>query len=136
MPSPQTPAPGSESAGAAAPDAQVPTAAAPEESRAPAPKAPAPRTPPQKPVAPPEGARDAEVTALRKEVARLQSELDAERAAAIPAPEEAGSVAPPAGAAWGWLITVALLALAAGFVLGWRLLDRRIRRKYGGLRIY
>ena len=28
------------------------------------------------------------------------------------------------------------LALIAGFVLGWRMLDRRIRRKYGGLRIY
>jgi uncharacterized protein YgiM (DUF1202 family) len=37
-----------------------------------------------------------------------------------------------------WLVSsaVALLALAAGFALGWRMLDRRIRAKYGGLRIY
>jgi hypothetical protein len=34
------------------------------------------------------------------------------------------------------VLTAALLALVAGFVLGWRVLDRRIRRKYGGLRIY
>ena len=76
-----------------------------------------------------------EIAARRSALpAELQSALDAERAAAIPPPEEA--VAQPAGPAWGWLISVALLALAAGFVLGWRLLDRRIRRKYGGLRIY
>jgi hypothetical protein len=37
-----------------------------------------------------------------------------------------------------WLVTsaVALLALAVGFALGWRTLDKRIRAKYGGLRIY
>jgi hypothetical protein len=37
-----------------------------------------------------------------------------------------------------WLVAfgVALLALAVGFALGWRMLDRRIRAKYGGLRIY
>ena len=32
-----------------------------------------------------------------------------------------------------WLF---LLALILGFVIGWRTLDRRIRKKYGGLRIY
>jgi len=26
--------------------------------------------------------------------------------------------------------------LLTGFVLGWKTLDRRIRQKYGGLRIY
>jgi uncharacterized protein YgiM (DUF1202 family) len=37
-----------------------------------------------------------------------------------------------------WLVAsaVALLALAVGFALGWRTLDKRIRAKYGGLRIY
>jgi hypothetical protein len=30
----------------------------------------------------------------------------------------------------------ALACLGAGFVLGWRMLDKRIRAKYGGLRIY
>jgi len=37
---------------------------------------------------------------------------------------------------WLWVIACALVALALGFVAGWRVLDRRIRRKYGGLRIY
>jgi hypothetical protein len=37
-----------------------------------------------------------------------------------------------------WLVTIAasLLMLVAGFMLGWRVLDKRIRAKYGGLRIY
>jgi hypothetical protein len=35
-----------------------------------------------------------------------------------------------------WLIASALVALACGFGLGWRVLDRRIRKRYGGLRIY
>jgi len=77
------------------------------------------------------------VAALRAEVNRLQSELDAERAAAAAPPvEEAAPAAPPARSLWGWLVATALLALAAGFLLGWRLLDRRIRARYGGLRIY
>jgi hypothetical protein len=37
-----------------------------------------------------------------------------------------------------WLVATAVsaLTLIAGFVLGWRVLDKRIRAKYGGLRIY
>jgi hypothetical protein len=31
---------------------------------------------------------------------------------------------------------ITLLALALGFALGWRMLDRTIRKKYGGLKIY
>ena len=91
------------------------------------------------PVAPtPEAAgRDPEVAALRAEVARLQSELDAERAAAVQPPsEEARPGVQPVRGAWVWLAATASLALALGSLLGWRLLDRRIRRKYGGLRIY
>jgi hypothetical protein len=68
-------------------------------------------------------------------VNRLQSELDAERAKALPPPEET-EAAPASRSPWGWLVVTALLALVGGFLLGWRLLDRRIRRKYGGLRIY
>jgi len=37
---------------------------------------------------------------------------------------------------WPWALGSALIALLVGFVLGWRTLDRSIRRKYGGLRIY
>jgi hypothetical protein len=133
------PAPGTETP--AAPEGEPPAAApaaAPQEAPAPAPRAPPPKPPPPKPptLTTPEPAHETEVAALRREVARLQSELDAERAAAVPTAEEAGPELPPVRAAWGWLIAVALLALAGGFLLGWRLLDRRIRRKYGGLRIY
>ena len=37
-----------------------------------------------------------------------------------------------------WLLALigGVAALVMGFVLGWRMLDRRIRAKYGGLRIY
>ena len=39
---------------------------------------------------------------------------------------------------YGLLVALiaAVIALAIGFALGWRMLDRRIRAKYGGPRIY
>ena len=37
---------------------------------------------------------------------------------------------------WRWLALSALLSLGTGFALGWWTLDRRVRAKYGGLRIY
>ncbi|HEY0766705.1 MAG TPA: SH3 domain-containing protein [Steroidobacteraceae bacterium] len=37
---------------------------------------------------------------------------------------------------WPWALGAALLALCVGFALGALVLDRHIRRKYGGLRIY
>jgi hypothetical protein len=48
---------------------------------------------------------------------------------------------PPRGsaagiAAWQRELAAALGAGVIGFGLGWRTLDRRIRRKYGGLKIY
>jgi hypothetical protein len=117
--------------------------ASPEASLAPAveppprpPKASAPRAAPAQPPPAAESAHEAEVAALRAEVNRLQSELDAERATALPPPPEETAAAASARSPWGWLAVTALLALAAGFLLGWRLLDRRIRRRYGGLRIY
>jgi hypothetical protein len=42
----------------------------------------------------------------------------------------------PARPIWRWVIVSFVVALGLGFALGWRVLDRRIRRKYGGLRIY
>jgi hypothetical protein len=42
----------------------------------------------------------------------------------------------PARPAWHWALGSFVVALALGFALGWQMLDRRIRRKYGGLRIY
>ena len=37
---------------------------------------------------------------------------------------------------WLWVAGSFAVALVIGFGVGWRVLDRRIRRKYGGLRIY
>jgi hypothetical protein len=69
---------------------------------------------------------------------------------AVPADKGEGTVQPtsgepsyfmtppeePARPAWHWALGSFVLALGLGFVLGWQVLDRRIRRKYGGLRIY
>ena len=38
--------------------------------------------------------------------------------------------------AWPWTLAAALIGFGAGFGLGALMLDRHIRRKYGGLRIY
>jgi hypothetical protein len=130
-------APASETQSAQNPPAPDTSLAAPAVEPPPRPpKASAPRPAPAQPPSAAESAHEAEVATLRAEVNRLQSELDAERAAAVPPPPEETAAAAPARSPWGWLGVTALLALAAGFLLGWRLLDRRIRRKYGGLRIY
>jgi SH3 domain protein len=42
----------------------------------------------------------------------------------------------PARPVWHWALGSFVVALGLGFALGWSMLDRRIRRKYGGLRIY
>jgi hypothetical protein len=90
----------------------------------------------------------AEVTRLKAEVSRLQTQLDAagsmrSSAPVAPAPEEpvaAGALFPAAAEAaprlWPWVLLSATLALAAGYALGWYMLDRTIRKKYGGLKIY
>jgi hypothetical protein len=103
--------------------------------------------------------RTAEVARLREDVSRLQALLDAARsgvgaapgggaAASAPAAAAEDSASPPpqalfAGATeehprrvWPWALGAALLALCVGFALGALVLDRHIRRKYGGLRIY
>lgn len=91
--------------------------------------------------------RNAQLASLTQQLAQLRTELDAARtradaaqrtpAAVAPPVMDAGAVeAPPQLLGWTQLIGAAALALLAGFALGWRMLDRRIRRKYGGLRIY
>jgi hypothetical protein len=97
----------------------------------------------------------------KAELARAQRDLADVRAAALTAPPspppgavpepslpEAAALAasdrplfpqrkpPDTRLPWPWAVAAALLGLAAGFAIGWRVLDRRIRRKYGGLRIY
>ncbi|MGH7750394.1 MAG: hypothetical protein ACREQ5_37325, partial [Candidatus Dormibacteria bacterium] len=57
-------------------------------------------------------------------------------AAQQPAPDAEDPQAAPERGGVAWRIGALLLALGAGFALGWRMLDRRIRRRYGGLRIY
>jgi hypothetical protein len=42
----------------------------------------------------------------------------------------------PSRPSWLFAIVMSLLTFGAGFMLGWRVLDRRIRARYGGLRIY
>ncbi len=108
--------------------------------------------------------RTAEVARLEEDVSRLQAQLEAARTTAGAAPGAGGAAlaqAAPAPAAsaedpaspppralfagateetprrvWPWALGAALLALCVGFGLGALVLDRHIRRKYGGLRIY
>jgi hypothetical protein len=42
----------------------------------------------------------------------------------------------PVQTSWPFLLGIAAVMLLVGFFLGWTTLDRRIRQKYGGLRIY
>jgi hypothetical protein len=61
--------------------------------------------------------------------------------AAPPPPERSRPVFPDSDASstrpnWRWVVLGSVISLIIGFALGWQSLDRRIRRKYGGLRIY
>lgn len=92
---------------------------------------------------------------LRQDLKRLQSAPITAAAAPITAAASAITTAtPPEPAApiretvflrpperpgqtpWTYLLGVAAVMLLVGFTLGWKTLDRRIRQKYGGLRIY
>jgi Bacterial SH3 domain len=98
---------------------------------------------PQLPLQQQLAAQALEVERLKQEVSHLQGEA---RAAPLVAPTPDPPVAAaivPADApvqgvrpVWPWVLGAAAAALLGGFMLGWRMLDRRIRRKYGGLRIY
>jgi hypothetical protein len=105
--------------------------------------------------------READVARLNDEVSALKAQLHSAPAtdaaanaagngvtAAAAAPRAATedpAVAAPAlfsGAeerarpSWPWTLAAALIGFGAGFGLGALMLDRHIRRKYGGLRIY
>jgi hypothetical protein len=76
-----------------------------------------------------------ELDQTRSELARARTPAAQPQAAAAPAPIDP----PPATAARPLPIVIVVTAIAAllcGFALGWRVLDRRIRKRYGGLRIY
>lgn len=77
-----------------------------------------------------EAAAQSEVSQLQHELADKQSELDAARAG-VPA---ASAGAPePHRLMW---VMLTLLATACGFLLGHATLARRIKRKFGGLKVY
>lgn len=81
-----------------------------------------------------------ELDRLKQELARLQGEASAgpvvREVPNDPPPALPDERAPNAHPIWQWVLGSAVVALLGGFALGWRMLDRRIRRKYGGLRIY
>ncbi len=94
-------------------------------------------------------ARSAEVVSLRQPLQALSA---ARAAPAAGSPAGAAAPAPAAGPSsdeavpedsgesrgtpWGWLTGTALISLGVGFAAGWLVLDARVRRRYGGLRIY
>ena len=75
-----------------------------------------------------EAAARSELAGLKRELAEKQSELDAARTA--PAHSRPAAGISPLGAA------ALLLAVAVGFGLGYATLARRVRRKFGGIRVY
>ena len=120
----------------------------------------------EEPLRPRLAQRTAEVARLKEDVSRLQAQLAAalSAASATPGGGAAAPTAAPTAAltaalaaedaarapqalfpaaeeensrrVWPWALGAALLALCVGFALGALVLDRHIRRKYGGLRIY
>ena len=97
-----------------------------------------------------EAAARSEVEQLKRELAAKQSDLDAARGAlTVPAAAsglDTSGGAAPRGAASGiaaamsghaWIGIVAVLAaLAGGFWLGYATLARRIKQKFGGIKVY
>jgi uncharacterized protein YgiM (DUF1202 family) len=79
-----------------------------------------------------EAAARSEVERLKLELAAKQGELDATRAGRSPAAAVSDS-APR----WPMIVAAGVAAgLAAGFCLGYATLARRVRRKFGGLKVY
>ena len=85
---------------------------------------------------------------LKQDVSRLEGELAAAKAARASTSDAPPPPAPihdtvflreperQSAIAWPLLLGVSALMLLVGFIAGWRTLDQRIRRKYGGLKIY
>jgi uncharacterized protein YgiM (DUF1202 family) len=88
-----------------------------------------------------EAAARSEVERLRTELAAKQSELDAARAGSTPAPTEApgplSAIHAAAAPRWPMIVAAAVaVGLAGGFWLGYATLARRVRDKFGGLKVY
>lgn len=91
-----------------------------------------------------------EIARLKKESESLQAQVKQLRAAAAPtaaddgvlegaspAPQQLAAVAPTqsGGSMWLWLLIV-VLAAGLAYAAGYQSLARRLRKKFGGLRIY
>lgn len=87
-----------------------------------------------------EAAARSEVERLKQELSAKQSELDAARAPGGSTPPAPGALAAlDAAAAPRWPMIAAaglLVGLAGGFWLGYALLARRVRDKFGGIKVY
>jgi len=98
-----------------------------------------------------EAAARSEVEQLKRELSSTQAALDAATqlaapTAAAPGAATMGAAAPPAGVLAGiaaaaakrpWMAVPPLIAvLGCGFWLGYATLARRIKRKFGGLKVY
>ena len=88
-----------------------------------------------------EAAARSEVERLKEELAARQSELaEARSGAATPAQPAQGPLAAiqaPAGTPWQLIAGIALvIGLACGFWLGYATLARRVKNKFGGIKVY
>jgi hypothetical protein len=91
-----------------------------------------------------EAAARSEVERLKQELAARQSELAAARgggtsqaAPAQPAPGPLAAIEAPAGTLWQVIAGIALvIGLACGFWLGYATLARRVKNKFGGIKVY
>ena len=85
-----------------------------------------------------EAAARSEVDRLQHELAEKQSELDAALAAPVRSGAARGAAAPVAPRSVGAGTAACIVAAAGGlgFWLGYVTLARRIRRKFGGLKVY
>jgi uncharacterized protein YgiM (DUF1202 family) len=83
-----------------------------------------------------EAAARSEVERLQRELAAKQGELDAEREQRTPPAAARSARQSLRSVGTGVLACAALAAAALGFWLGYFTLARRIRQKFGGLRVY
>jgi hypothetical protein len=90
-----------------------------------------------------EAAARSEVERLKQELAARQSELaearsgGASQAVALPAPGPLAAIQAPAGTLWQLIAGIALvIGLACGFWLGYATLARRVKNKFGGIKVY
>jgi uncharacterized protein YgiM (DUF1202 family) len=84
-----------------------------------------------------EAAARSEVDRLNRELALKQAQLDASRS--VPAANSERNISassPSKSTLIGVLSGALLLALGAGFWVGYATLARRVRRKFGGIRVY